>query len=149
MTPIDKDELLKALRQRYDNLKQWYKNTTNENAKTNASFAMAECFEIGNIVKEQPTVDAVPVVRCKDCKLDSTEYKFIEELPINETSYYDCGEIKVINELPTINAVPVVKCRDCKFNYANYIPGEDSCFKFTDLPISKDFYCACGEIFID
>lgn len=68
MTPIDKDELLKALRQRYDNLKQWYKNTTNEDAKTNASFAMAECFEIGNIVKEQPTVDAVPVVRCKNCK---------------------------------------------------------------------------------
>lgn len=99
-------------------------------------------------VNAQPTIDDV---QCKKCKFNSTEdsYHKLVELPISETSYYDCGEIKVINELPTINAVPVVKCRDCKFNYANYIPGEDSCFKFTDLPISKDFYCACGEIFID
>ena len=67
MIPIDKDELLKVLRQRYDNLKQWYKNA-NEDAKTSAAFAMTECFEIGNIVKEQPTVDAVHIVRCKDCK---------------------------------------------------------------------------------
>ena len=97
-------------------------------------------------VNAQPTVDDA---QYKNCKLDSTEYKFIEELPITEDFYYNCGEIKVINELPTINAIPVIKCKECKFNKSNYIPCEDSCFKFADLPISKDFYCACGEIFID
>ncbi len=99
-------------------------------------------------VNAQPTIDDV---QRKEYKLNSTEdsYHKLIELPISDTSYYDYGEIKVINELPTINAVPVIKCRDCKFNYANYIPGDDHCFKFYELPISKDFYCACGEIFID
>ena len=47
-----------------------------------------------------------------------------------------------------IDAIPVVKCRDCKFNKSNYIPGEDSCLKFVDLPITKDFYCARGEWYV-
>lgn len=85
MTPIDKDELLKALRQRYDNLKQWYERA-NEDAKANASAAIAECFEIGNIVKGQPTVrtkgtwvdfsmstEGVPIELCGNCKRWSYE----------------------------------------------------------------------------
>lgn len=57
--------------------------------------------------------------------------------------------IMTVNNAPTVEAIPVIKCKECKFNKSNYIPCEDSCFKFADLPISKDFYCACGEIFID
>lgn len=52
---------------------------------------------------------------------------------------------RIVIDQPTIDAVPVVRCKDCKFNYANYIPGGDHCFKFYELSICEDFYCACGE----
>ena len=103
MRLIDADKFYDELKERSDAALKWYKEETDEENKTKAGASVITFCEVKLTLDNQPTIDAVPVV----------------------------------------------KCRDCKFNYANYIPCEDSCFKFADLPISKDFYCACGEIFID
>ena len=71
MTLIDKEELLNTLRQRYKELNQWYKDNDGEGNESRLdiiSSAIAECFEIGNIIKNTPTIDAVPVIHCKDCE---------------------------------------------------------------------------------
>ena len=58
-TLIDRDELLATLEQDID-----VSVTGEENMK-----AVQRCLqEILDDVKESPVVDAVPVVRCKDCK---------------------------------------------------------------------------------
>ena len=51
---------------------------------------------INNLPSAQPTVDAVPVIRCKDCKHyyalnevrgNCSEYNFVEKIPIDYCSW--------------------------------------------------------------
>ena len=56
MRLIDADEAVKAVHDEFDECLVW-----DESGATTAN-------EFENIILQIPTVDAVPVVRCKDCK---------------------------------------------------------------------------------
>ena len=50
--------------------------------------------EIGKIIDDAPTIDAVEVVRCKDCRHWRTSYCVIHDDSWEETDYCSDGERK-------------------------------------------------------
>ena len=44
-----------------------------------------DCDSIMQVIKYAPTIDAVPVVRCKDCKyLHEADFKYVQHCVLNE-----------------------------------------------------------------
>jgi len=69
MRLIDADALKEKISYR-----QW--DVDDDLPRDEASTRISECYVIGRIVDDMPTVDAVPVVRCKDCKWYKTNYSW-------------------------------------------------------------------------
>ena len=69
MRLIDADELKKKISYR-----QW--DVDDDLPRDEASTRISECYVIDRMVDDMPTVDAVPVVRCKDCKWYKTNYSW-------------------------------------------------------------------------
>ena len=67
MRPIDADALMDVIRQHE------YRLATKQGAIDYGMFTLG----IQQAIDEQPTVDAVPVVRCKDCIYSYEEFGFI------------------------------------------------------------------------
>lgn len=63
-------------------------------------------------IEALPTVDAVRVVRCGECKWWHEEC--MRPHPIKEEWYCAGGERRV-RDLPAADVVPVVRCKDCKW----------------------------------
>ena len=72
-------------------LKEWVKNWFEKNryyhpySKTN-NIPITELYDI---LKQMPTVDAVPVVRCVDCKHSSFDHYVDGNMPIWDCLYWD------------------------------------------------------------
>lgn len=65
MRLIDADDLKEQLKQRYENALKWRGETV---YYQRADGEVAAYLEAIMTVNKAPTVDAVPVVRCKDCE---------------------------------------------------------------------------------
>lgn len=61
MRLIDADALKEKISYR-----QW--DVDDDLPRDEASTRISECYVIDHMVDDMPTVDAVPVIRCKDCK---------------------------------------------------------------------------------
>lgn len=61
MRLIDGDALKEKISYR-----QW--DVDDDLPRDEASTRISECYVIDRMVDDMPTVDAVPVIRCKDCK---------------------------------------------------------------------------------
>lgn len=65
---IDADLFVAEIKERITNAIQWGKNATKEEIKIRAEQAVATFSEALLTARKMPTVDAEPVVRCKNCK---------------------------------------------------------------------------------
>lgn len=65
MRIIDADELKEQLKLRFENAYKWRCETI---YKEKADGAIAAFLEAIRTLNNAPTVDAIPVIRCKDCK---------------------------------------------------------------------------------
>lgn len=67
---IDADALMESLKESADRAKKWYEDCkTYDSAMIDrAEQAIMTFNECGLRIQDAPTVDAVPVVRCKDCR---------------------------------------------------------------------------------
>ena len=65
MRLIDADELKEQLKQCYENVVKWRGQTF---YREKANDEVAAYLDAIRTVNNAPTVDAIPVVRCKDCK---------------------------------------------------------------------------------
>jgi hypothetical protein len=71
MRLIDADTLLDSLHESLGNAKKWEVKSSfakDDEARTRAEATIASFTECCLRIKAQPTIDAVEVVRCKDCK---------------------------------------------------------------------------------
>lgn len=68
MRLIDADILFDDFSKTIKDCKKWEKDAKDSWVKTAAEHAQRDFIEAALRVKSQPTIDAVPVVRCKDCK---------------------------------------------------------------------------------
>lgn len=68
MRPIDADKLYDELKKRSDAALRWYREETDGEREARAEQTFTTFCEVKLTLDEQPTIDAVPVVRCKDCK---------------------------------------------------------------------------------
>ena len=66
MRLIDADKLQKEFQQKLKYCMDWKKKSTENEGRADAEMAMLE--ECIITIDCQPLIDAVPVVRCKDCK---------------------------------------------------------------------------------
>ena len=65
---IDAEAYEKDMHDFQTSLNEWYAEAEDEDIKHRAESAIITLAEAKLRLKKQPTVDAVPVVRCKDCK---------------------------------------------------------------------------------
>ena len=80
MRPIDADALLKELRK-----------SCEYHAENGREFSLLQRDII--IVQEQPTVDAVPVIRCKDCKhWDGVDTCDVIDAPVWDNDFCSMAE---------------------------------------------------------
>lgn len=71
MRLIDADEFIKEINNRCESAIKWGINAIadhNDEIKVRAEQAIATFCEASLTAKKMPTIDAVEVVRCKDCK---------------------------------------------------------------------------------
>ena len=68
MQPIDADALKDDLRESYNELRKIYDRLTHEEDRMMCGAQLSTFLEVLMRIKEAPTLDVVPVVRCKDCK---------------------------------------------------------------------------------
>ena len=88
---IDEDALLKDFSTRYGELANKLQIGFEERLKT--------LLRITNLIYDQPTVDAVPVVRCKDCVYGSEKSFAHEEICCpNATCYMDFNDYCSLGE---------------------------------------------------
>ena len=71
---IDADALKENLSKSYDSLRKLYDGLIYNSEKAVCSGQLATFLEAIMLIMEAPTIDAVPVVRCKDCKYRSYDY---------------------------------------------------------------------------
>lgn len=110
-------------------------------------------------IRDAPTIDAVPIVRCKDYK-----HEYIERANLAERiKYYithtpeDSGEhyawsiaLNEVLNCPTADVVPVVRCKDCQRwdtdpdTYGSDYGPKGLCRKFFETTTCDDF-CSYGE----
>lgn len=68
MRLIDADALKENLSESYDSLRKIYDGLRYNSEKAICSGQLATFLEAIMRIREAPTIDAEPVVRCKDCK---------------------------------------------------------------------------------
>ena len=68
MRLIDADKLKTSLNETVDAAIKWHEDCLGEIMQNRSEAAITAFIECILRLKEQPTVDAVEVVRCKDCK---------------------------------------------------------------------------------
>lgn len=73
MRLIDADALKADLRISYEDLKKIYDDLEHHEDRQICGGQLATFLEAILRVKDAPTIDAVPVVRCKDCKYYNTQ----------------------------------------------------------------------------
>ena len=90
---IEREPLLESLRESYETLKLIRNELKYEKAIALEDAQLITFMECILRVKEQPTADVVPVVRCKDCK-----YSYF----VKSCSKYECkkgcGTLKYSND---------------------------------------------------
>ena len=92
MRLIDADELKEQLIQRYEKAVEW-RNETSSFYCERAEGAIAAFLEAIRTLNNAPTVDAVPVVRCRDCiDFVKGKDKLGEIRYCNLNSIYGCDE---------------------------------------------------------
>ena len=72
MRLIDADVLKEDLKDYYEHLMTLYKGLKHTEDKQICACQLTTFKEAVLRVKDAPTVDAVPVVRCKDCEIEQT-----------------------------------------------------------------------------
>ena len=89
MRPIDADALKESLTETLHRCDEWIENAKDEETRTIAESNYTAFLESILRVKDAPTIDAVPVVRCKDCFLygECQAAKFY-----GDNGYCSCGE---------------------------------------------------------
>jgi len=89
MRLIDADALKESLTETLHRCDEWIENAKDEETRTIAESNYTAFLESILRVKDAPTIDAVPVVRCKDCFLygDCKLAKFI-----GDNGYCSCGK---------------------------------------------------------
>lgn len=68
MRPIDADALKESLIETLHRCDEWIENAKDGETRTIAEANYTAFLESILRVKDSPTIDAVPVVRCKDCR---------------------------------------------------------------------------------
>ena len=86
---IDRNHFVKSINESIAEAQKWGASAQNDEIKIRAEQAIATFCEASLRAKQMPTIDAVEVVRCKDCKY----YKPMQELDDdgNVTFTYDNG----------------------------------------------------------
>ena len=82
MRLIDADAFVKEINDRIEAAIKWGTNAIadrNEEMRTRAEQAVATFCEASLTAKNMPTIDAVPVVRCKDCKHYNAGFECLRE----------------------------------------------------------------------
>jgi len=74
MRLIDADALKESLTETLHRCDEWIENAKDEETRTIAESNYTAFLESILRVKDAPTIDAVPVVRCKDCKHFADDY---------------------------------------------------------------------------
>lgn len=69
MRLIDADELIESM-----GVSDAVKWGNKDGYQQDRSYSTLMCYEIKDYIDSQPTIDAVSVIRCKDCKWYDTEY---------------------------------------------------------------------------
>lgn len=78
MRLIDADKLKTSLNETVDAAIKWHEDCLGEIMQNRSEAAITAFVECILRLKEQPTVDAVEVVRCKDCRHWVGEYRYQE-----------------------------------------------------------------------
>ena len=95
-------------------------------------------------VEVQPSVEAEPVVRCKDCKWFNTKGCAIKIMDESDKPHEDdfCSFAE-----RTVDAVPVVRCKDCK-NSEHWYRDRRRCFLWSEDGVSvfDNGFCNYGEL---
>ena len=86
---IDRQAAIDALKDMYHAAEKWGKEATDDVIKARAESCMASLIEMKLRIEKLPSVDAVEVVRCKDCV--NCEYDSI-------FNQYWCGGSEVISD---------------------------------------------------
>ena len=99
MRLIDADKFYAELKERSDAALKWYNEETDEENKARAEQAFTTFCEVKLTLDKQPTIDAVPVVKCKDCILgekvgDSSVMCKLIDMRVISNGYCECGERK-------------------------------------------------------
>lgn len=71
MRLIDADAYIAEMHNRQEAAEDWIKSSTGANQIRAKATFLAYC-EAALTLKNMPTIDAVPVVRCRDCKYSDT-----------------------------------------------------------------------------
>ena len=83
MRPIDADSLIEDIR--YNREHQWYRGLADKKAYLDKSMYAEDRVE------EAPTIDAVPVVRCLECKQYDADWFYCNRLDINTDHDFFCA----------------------------------------------------------
>lgn len=75
---IDRNHFVKSINESIAEAQKWGASAQNDEIKIRAEQAIATFCEASLRARQMPTIDAVPVVRCKDCKWFNPEIEFGE-----------------------------------------------------------------------
>ena len=102
MRLIDANEFIKEINNRCESAIKWGINAIadhNEEIRIRAEQAVATFCEASLTAKKMPTIDAEPIVRCKDCKFNYANQipsgdgcQLCVELPISKDFFCAYGE---------------------------------------------------------
>ena len=88
---IDADELKKQI-----DYRQW--DVDDDLPRDEASIRISECYVVAGMVDDMPTVDAVEVIRCKDCAFYLTGYEqtryCAKDGILKRETYYCAGAVR-------------------------------------------------------
>lgn len=103
MRLIDADEFIKEINNRCESAIKWGINAIadhNDEIKVRAEQTIATFCEASLMAKKMPTIDAEPIVRCKDCKHFDGSYPMCcrFEETIEPDGYCSFGEKTEVEE---------------------------------------------------
>lgn len=74
MRLIDADAFASEMKRRQDAAGKWLREAKDHETATRADAVLSFIYEVKLTLDKMPIVDAVPVVRCKDCKYSEHWY---------------------------------------------------------------------------
>ena len=89
---IDADELCKSLKETQDRAIEWYVTAKDDEIRHRADATLAILCEVKLRIDEQPTIDVVPVVRCRDCKYCDERTTNKKGFVVCNATHMDCTE---------------------------------------------------------